>query len=322
MADNYTSQPVTAGGTTFASDDISSVHYPRVKVGIGADGAASDAVPVAAALDSTGTGIQAVGIVGQFDDAATATVTENQFAPVRISTRRALLVEGVASGTAVVTSNATTSVVGSGTEATAQRVTIATDSTGVLSVDDNGSTLSIDDGAGSITVDAAGDIAHDAGDSGNPVKIGTKAANALPTAVANNDRANAIGDLWGRLLTAHIDPAMQTWKSFNATTAQTGTDVWDPTAGKKIAITSISIGTYGTTAGRLILWFGDNADTTYTEGTDQLVFAASYAPSSTSKPGTVLTFPTPIFCATADRELHITTDADLSVDIAVYGYEW
>jgi len=55
----------------------------------------------------------------------------------------------------VATSNAVTSVVGSGTEATAQRVTIATDSTGVLSVDDNGSTLSVDDGAGSLTVDNA-----------------------------------------------------------------------------------------------------------------------------------------------------------------------
>lgn len=43
--------------------------------------------------------------------------------------------------------------IGGGTEATALRVTVASDSTGVLSVDDNGSTLSIDDGAGSITVD-------------------------------------------------------------------------------------------------------------------------------------------------------------------------
>lgn len=40
--------------------------------------------------------------------------------------------------------NPTISVVGSGTEATAQRVTIATDSTGVLSVDDNGAALSVD----------------------------------------------------------------------------------------------------------------------------------------------------------------------------------
>lgn len=53
---------------------------------------------VVAALDSVGTGIAASGMVGQFDDTSTAAVTENQFAPVRISTRRALLVEGVASG--------------------------------------------------------------------------------------------------------------------------------------------------------------------------------------------------------------------------------
>ncbi len=45
------------------------------------------------------------------------------------------------------------SVVGGGTEAAAIRVTIANNSTGLLSVDDNGSTLSIDDGGGIITVD-------------------------------------------------------------------------------------------------------------------------------------------------------------------------
>lgn len=46
---------------------------------------------VVAALDSVGTGIAAAGLVGQLDDTSTAAVTENQFAPVRISTRRALL---------------------------------------------------------------------------------------------------------------------------------------------------------------------------------------------------------------------------------------
>ena len=45
------------------------------------------------------------------------------------------------------------SVVGGGTEAAAIRVTVASDSTGVLSVDDNGSTISVDDGGGVITVD-------------------------------------------------------------------------------------------------------------------------------------------------------------------------
>lgn len=42
---------------------------------------------------------------------------------------------------------------GGGVEANALRVTLASDSTGVLSVDDNGSTLSVDDGGSSLTVD-------------------------------------------------------------------------------------------------------------------------------------------------------------------------
>jgi len=166
------------------------------------------------------------------------------------------------------------------------------------------------------------DIAHGTADSGNPIKTGLRAQNAFPTAEANNDRVNAIGDLWGRQMVTHIDPAQQVTKSFNATTTQTGTDVWSPTSGKKIAVTSLVIGTYGTTAGRVILWFGDNADTTYTAGTDQLLLAFSTAPSSTSKPGLVFTPAVPIFCTTADRELHITTDAAISIDIAVHGYEW
>lgn len=168
----------------------------------------------------------------------------------------------------------------------------------------------------------AGDVAHDGADSGNPLKVGWKARNALPTAVANGDRADGSSDLWGRQLTSHIDPAMQFHKAFNATTTQTGTDVITPTSGKRLAITSVVIGTYGATAGRLILWFGDNADTTYSAGTDQVLLAASFAPSSTSKPGLVFTPAVPVFCTTADRELHCTTDAAMSVDIVIEGYEW
>ncbi len=44
-------------------------------------------------LNSTGTGINASGIVAQLDDTATGSVTENQFAPVRMSSNRALMVE-------------------------------------------------------------------------------------------------------------------------------------------------------------------------------------------------------------------------------------
>jgi hypothetical protein len=168
----------------------------------------------------------------------------------------------------------------------------------------------------------AGDVAHDGGDSGNPVKVGAKAANAMPTAVANGDRTNNISDLFGRQLTSHIDPAMQVHKNLTYTSTQTGTDVWDPGAGLRIAVTSVIIGTYGTTAGRIILWFGDNADTTFTQNTDQVLVAASFSPSATAKPGLVFTPAFPVFCTTADRELHVTTDAAISFDLTVEGYEF
>jgi len=51
-------------------------------------------------LNSTGTGIFASGIIGQFDDTATSSVTENQFAVVRISSARRLLVDSKAPLTA------------------------------------------------------------------------------------------------------------------------------------------------------------------------------------------------------------------------------
>jgi len=199
---------------------------------------------------------------------------------------------------------------------------IATNGTKVT---DGSLTAGIVDETGASAVDAlavGGGTPHDAADSGNPVKMGWKAANALPTAVANADRANGISDLFGRQLVSHIDPAMQVHKGVNYTSAQTGATIWDPTSGKRIAITSIVIGSYATTAARLILWFGANGDTTYSAGTDQLVLAASYAPSASTKPGTVFTPAVPIFCTTADHELHVTTDAGMSVDIAVEGYEW
>jgi hypothetical protein len=50
------------------------------------------------------------------------------------------------SGNSITVDNAQLSVVGGGTEAAALRVTIASDSTGVLSVDDNGGALTVDNG--------------------------------------------------------------------------------------------------------------------------------------------------------------------------------
>ncbi len=54
-------------------------------------------------------------------------------------------------GGSLTVDNAALSVVGGGVEATAQRVTLASDSTGVLSVDDNGASLTVDNASLSVT---------------------------------------------------------------------------------------------------------------------------------------------------------------------------
>lgn len=93
-------------------------------------------------------------------------------------------------GGSLTVDNAQLSVVGSGTEAAAMRVTIATDSTGVLSVDDNGSSLTVD---GTVTAsNCTGNVAHSSADSGNPIKVGMKAIahGANPTAVDADERTD------------------------------------------------------------------------------------------------------------------------------------
>lgn len=51
-----------------------------------------------------------------------------------------------------------------------------------------------------------GDVANDAVDSGNPVKIGGKALSANPAAVTSGDRVNALYDLQGRQIVAQTLP--------------------------------------------------------------------------------------------------------------------
>lgn len=56
-------------------------------------------------------------------------------------------------------------------------------------------------GAWTVTAsNASGDVAHDAADSGNPIKVGVQARQTNPTAVADADRVNLTADDLGRLL--------------------------------------------------------------------------------------------------------------------------
>lgn len=109
-------------------------------------------------------------------------------------------------------------------------------------------------------------------------------------------------------------------KNAQYTSAQTGTALWTPAAGKAVVVTAVQIQSYGTTAGTAILWFGGAADTTFTRGTDAAVFDGEFAPSATNKPGVVMTFPHPVR-GTADFVLRVTTTNAQSITFNVWGYE-
>lgn len=168
MADNVTLNAGT-GGATLAADEISLVHHQRVKVEFGADGAATDvssANPLPVDIGSGATGAakaedvaSASGDVGvpmltvRQDSILGSSSADGDYQHAKSDSVGRLYVD--ASGVAVpvtdnagslTVDNAALSVTGGGVEASALRVTLASDSTGVLSVDDNGGSLTVDNG--------------------------------------------------------------------------------------------------------------------------------------------------------------------------------
>ena len=326
MADNV---PITPGaGKDIAADDVGSVFYQQIKIDLGGDGVSSplvrgqqtmaNSIPVAIASNQTG---QKVQITDGTDDVTVSVAGSRKPMDMHLIDSAGNVVSsfGGAGGTSATDDADFTALSTVGTPIIGvyepSPTSVTADDMGIIGITQNRY----------VKVDVAQsdlDVAHDAADSGNPVKIGGKAINALPTQVANNDRTNATFDLQGRQLVSHIDPAMMVWKQVEATSTQTGTTIWDPTTGKRIAITSYQIGTGGTTAALVTIWFGDNADTTFTQGTDQVLFRGTLTPTTSSTPGVICNFATPVFCTTADRELHYTTSAGITIYISAFGYEW
>lgn len=99
-----------------------------------------------------------------------------------------------------------------------------------------------------------GDIAHDAVDSGNPVKVGGKAASATPAVVAAADRTDAWFDLHGRLVTMPYHATPQSPATLTITASTTDTQVITaPGAGLSIWVVSIQAGNTSGTYTRLDL---------------------------------------------------------------------
>jgi hypothetical protein len=104
-------------------------------------------------------------------------------------------------------------------------------------------------------------------------------------------------------------------------TQQTGVALWTPAAGRRFAVSSLTITTGGTTAGIVTVWQGASGDTTYSAGTDPAIFRGEFAPSANSKPGVVKSFTVPFVSTTADHVLRVTTSAAMTVYVQVDGYE-
>lgn len=187
-------------------------------------------------------------------------------------TRLPALVAGTANigDVDVLTVPAPLSTTGGGTEATALRVTVASDSTGVLSVDDNAGSLTVDapigtpvnvqignatlvagviDETGASAVDAlaiGGGTAHDAVNSGNPIQLGGHAVahGTNPTGVAAADRTHLIANRAGILFTigGHPNAITRSVRIADANNAQTDLSIAGTiSAGTKVAITAFTV---------------------------------------------------------------------------------
>lgn len=123
MADNTTLNS-GSGGDVIASDDIGpGVKYQRVKITLGADG--------------TNDGDVASGNPMPVSDAGGSLTIDGTVTANLSATDNAVLDQ-------IEVNTSYGDSVGGGTEAAALRVTLASDSTGVLSVDDNGGSLTVD----------------------------------------------------------------------------------------------------------------------------------------------------------------------------------
>lgn len=130
-------------------------------------------------------------------------------------------------------------VVGNGAAATAQRVTLANDSTGILA------------GVTTVSTLTGGGVAHDGVDSGNPIKTGARAVSTLSTAtlVSAADRADNVCDLDGAQIVRPFAPLGDNVSGVAAITDGSSTSVIAAQgSGVKTYVTDIVIANTSATA--------------------------------------------------------------------------
>mgnify|MGYP000555692682 CR=1 FL=1 len=252
----------------------------------------------------------------------------------------------------VLTVPAPLSTTGGGTEATALRVTVANNSTGVVAVTQSGTwdEVGINDSGNSITVDqatgtnlhtvidsgtvtavtsitnavtVAGGAAHASPVSGNPNLVAGRASTAIPTDVgADGDAASlwtnrngAVAVLQAPHIGLNSDPWNLLHEGAQYTAAQTSTVLVAGGAGDKIVVTQMQIQAFSTTAGTVVVYFGTGA---FSRGTNRTIFDGEFKPSTTLAPGAILTGP---FISGANGDdILVTTVGDIDITISCWYY--
>lgn len=218
-------------------------------------------------------------------------------------------------------------VTGGGVEASALRVTIANDSTGVVSVDDGGGSITIDGtvtanaGTGTMTVDlgsnndvtVTGGNAHDGTTLGNPVLGGARATNSIEglTQVANADLTHLQADLNGVLITRPYTTPEEILSERVSNTNGTSTAFTTFAAGGAGVhnyITTISIYNSSATDGYV----------DFRDGTAGSVIFTAAAPAAG---GSVINLPVPLKGAANTALAYDVSGALSTVYISVVGYQ-
>lgn len=94
----------------------------------------------------------------------------------------------------------------------------------------------------------SGDVAHDGVDAGEPVKVGGKALTAQPTAVAANDRVNAMFDIYGRQVTLNALREMKGSQKTTITSSASETTIVTADATYKLDLYGLIIANTSATA--------------------------------------------------------------------------
>jgi hypothetical protein len=320
MADNV---PITAGsGTTIATDDVSTVHYQKVKL---VDGTADSTAAIAG--DATnGLDVDVTRVSGVVD-VTPASPAASDYLPVRLTDGSAFVAPGgthvddaaFAPGTddgvpVMGTYRSTRDSVDDNDAGviamTAKRGVFVVPETpnGDLCVDDTADALKVSQAtAANLNAQVVGSIASGASDSGNPVKIGFMADSTYITAVTDGQRVDGVADLYGvqRVRTDH--PRL--WSMhYDGSSAQTDLSVQGaPGSGLSVYITDIVVSTGAATALNVF----------FEEGSTKIL--GPYYLEAVAGRGLAIHFTTPKKC-TANTAVTVTTSAAIAQCIDVLGF--